>query len=150
MHPAGYPFEMSLSATEIFDERQEGDFRQPSQRNVLHAVNRISVARAIPHANFATKADHERYLRESLDLVKFAGEHLSRKAGFYGGVMNRIIDGIDYANQLQLQLKTEMKALRDADIVEAIAELQQGQFHVDTAFQARSAVQRRSLFDFLA
>ncbi|MCZ2154603.1 MAG: hypothetical protein LC114_11990 [Bryobacterales bacterium] len=148
-HPAGYTFRVAMSGVEIFDERSEADPSQPSANNVFYALNRLRFALGVPAENFATQEDYQQYLRESLSLVKQAADHLSRKSAFYGGAMNRVLDGVDYANKLELQLRTELKEIRDADMVQAITELQQGQIHIDAAFKARAANTKRSLFDYL-
>jgi flagellin-like hook-associated protein FlgL len=149
LHPAGYSFRVALSATEIFDERSESDPSQPSRNNVFHALNRLRFALSTPEENWASTADYQAYLGESLSLVKQAADHLSRKAGFYGGALNRVLDGIDYSAKLTVQLRAELKEVRDADLVNAITDLQLGQTHIETAFQARSATRNRSLFDFM-
>jgi len=149
LHPAGYSFRVALSATEIFDERRTTDPDLPTNNNVFHALNRLRFALATPEENFTSNEDYQQYLSESLGLVKQAADHLSRKAGFYGGALNRVLDGIDYSSKLTLQLRAELKEVRDADLVTAITDLQQGQSHIETAFRARSVNQGRSLFDFL-
>lgn len=149
LHPAGYSFRVSLSATEIFDERQAGDPNLPTNNNILYALNRLRFALSTPEANWETAADYQKYLADSLNLVKRAADHLSRQAGFYGGALNRVLDGIEYSSKLSLQLRAELKEVRDADMVNAITNLQQGQTHIETAFKARSVNQNRSLFDFM-
>ncbi len=149
LHPAGYAFRVSLSATEIFDERDTADPSLPTNNNILHALNRLRFALETPEENWESTADYQRYLSESLNLVKQSADHLSRKAGFYGGALNRVLDGIEYSSKLTLQLRAELKEVRDADLVSAITDLQQGQVHIETAFKARSVNQNRSLFDFM-
>jgi flagellin-like hook-associated protein FlgL len=148
-HPAGYTFRVAISGVEIFDERNPSNPAEPSNNNVFYALNRLRFALETPIENFATREDYQQYVRDSLALVKQSADHLSRKAGFYGGAMSRVLDGIDYANKLTLQLRAELKEVRDADMVEAITELQQGQLHIETAFKARSANSKRSLFDYI-
>lgn len=148
-HPAGYTFRVAIAAVEIFDDRSQTNPTEPSDSNVFYALNRLRFALAAPAENFATQEDQQQYLRESLALVKQSADHLSRKSAFYGGAMNRVLDGVDYANKLALQLQTELKEIRDADMVEAITNLQQGQIHIDAAFKARSSNTQRSLFDYI-
>jgi flagellin-like hook-associated protein FlgL len=149
LHPAGYSFRVALSATDIFDERDAGDPSLPSNNNVFHALNRLRFALSTPEENWATNEDYRAYLSESLALVKQANDHLSRQAGCYGGALNRVLDGIDYASKLTVQLRTELREVRDADLVNAITDLQLGQTHIETAFQARAATRNRSLFDYM-
>lgn len=149
LHPAGYSFPVALSATEVFDERSSADPSLPTDNNVYYALNRLRFALATPAENWESPADYQQYLKDSLVLVKKAADHLSRKAGFYGGAMNRVLDGIDYTSKFTVQLQTELKEVRDADAVAAITDLQQGQIHIDTAFKARSVNQTRSLFDYM-
>lgn len=149
MHPAGYSFPVALSATAIFDQRNPGDPDLPTNNNVFYALNRLRFALETPEENWASREDYQEYLRESLTIVKQAADHLSRQAGFYGGAMNRVLDGIEYSSKLTLQLQAELKEVRDADLVTAITDLQQGQIHIDTAFKARSVNQSRSLFDYM-
>ncbi|MCW5965813.1 MAG: hypothetical protein KIT83_17370 [Bryobacterales bacterium] len=149
LHPAGYSFRVSLSATEIFDERDATDPSLPTSNNILYALNRLRFALATPEENWESTADYQRYLSDSLNLVKKAADHLSRQAGFYGGALNRVLDGIEYSSKLTLQLRAELKEVRDADLVSSITDLQQGQLHIETAFKARSMNQNRSLFDFM-
>lgn len=149
LHPAGYSFRVALSATEIFDERDANDSSLPTKNNVFYALNRLRFALSTPEENWASPEDYQAYLRESLSLVKQSADHLSRQAGFYGGALNRVLDGIEYASKLTLQLRAELMDVRDADLVNAITELQQGQIHIDTAFKARAMNQSRSLFDYM-
>lgn len=148
-HPAGYTFRVSKSAVEIFDARSDANPAEPSADNVFYALNRLRFALETPEENFATKEDYQRYVQESLALVKQSSDYLSRESGFYGGAMIRVLDGIDYANKLVVQLNAELKEIRDADLVTAITDLEQGQIHVDAAFKARAANTQRSLFDYL-
>ncbi|MDZ7639680.1 MAG: hypothetical protein U5J83_15755 [Bryobacterales bacterium] len=148
-HPAGYTFRVAISGVEIFDERSATDATQPSANNVFYALNRLRFALATPVENFATREDYQEFVRQSLSLVKQSADHLSRKSGFYGGALTRVLDGVDYANKLTLQLRGELMEVRDADMVEAITNLQQGQLHIDTAFKARSSNTQRSLFDYI-
>jgi flagellin-like hook-associated protein FlgL len=149
MHPAGYSFPVALSATEIFDQRDPNDHSLPTNNNIFYALNRLRFALSAPAENWASAEEHQAYMRESLQIVKQAADHLSRKAGFYGGAMNRVLDGIEYASKLTLQLRTELKEVREADLVSSITDLQQGQIHIETAFKARSLNQNRSLFDYM-
>ncbi len=70
--------------------------------------------------------------------------HLS----FYGTVQNRITGASEAAARQAASLKVQLSNLRDADLTEAILELERSRTHEQAAYSARSQMPRTSLFDY--
>jgi flagellin-like hook-associated protein FlgL len=69
---------------------------------------------------------------------------------FYGAAQNEIGQSVQYAHQEELRLKSELSRIEDADLTEAILELNQAQIHQQAALGAQARTQSKlSLFDFL-
>ena len=67
----------------------------------------------------------------------------------YGAVQNKIEEAFNFASKLDGRLKAEFSSRRDADLTEAILELQQAEVQQEATLQARAQLRNTSLFDFL-
>ena len=56
---------------------------------------------------------------------------------------------VDVANSNEVQLKTQLSNLRDADLVEATMQMEDGKIHEQAAFSSRAMLPKTSLFDYL-
>ena len=137
-HPSGTTFIAAKTAQEIFDNRNPDDTLAAD--NVFAAVN---------GARAALAANDQAGIDSALEALRVAGDHLNDELSFYGTVQEKTDAAVDFASKLEVQLKTELSNLRDADVVEATLELQQAQNHESAAFASRAKMPQTSLFDYL-
>lgn len=132
-HPNGTTFQVGHTAQQIFDAAD------PTQ----NVFARVMALRDALLANDETGA------RTAQDALTTAGDHLNSELAFYGTSQNKIRAAVDFGQNLQLQLKTQIGQLTDADVTEAILELNQGQTQQQAALTSRAQMPRQTLFDYL-
>ncbi len=132
-HPNGTRFRVARTAQEIFDSPD------PSN-NVFVALQNLRTGLQTNDTDAITAA---------LGNVGTSLTHLNSELAYYGTVQNKVAAATDFGNQLQLQLKTHLSSLEDADLTEAILELNQAQLQQSAALQAQARTPRTSLFDYL-
>ena len=137
-HPSGSTFSAAKTAQEIFDNRNPDDTLAAD--NVFAAVNG---ARAALTANDQVGID------SALQALRQAGDRLNTELSFYGTVQVKLDSAVDFASKLDVQLKTELSSLRDADIVGATLELERAKNQESAAFASRAQIPHTSLFDYL-
>ncbi len=130
--PNGSKTSISRTAQEIFDSPTPGE-------NVFGSV--IALRDAL-------LADDQDAIGTALGQVTSANTYLNRQLGFYGKVQNQVVDALDDASSRDLQLRTQIAAIEEADATSAILELQQATFQQDAALSAHAQIPRRSLFDY--
>jgi flagellin-like hook-associated protein FlgL len=81
--------------------------------------------------------------------IQNAGDHLGASQGFYGGVLSRIQDAVNYGQSYDVRLKTELGQKVDADLTAAALAMTQGSIQLQAAFQMQAKMPRTTLFDFL-
>ena len=64
-------------------------------------------------------------------------------------MLDKLTEAVDFSNRLETRLKTELSTRRDADLTEAILELERGRIHEQAAYTARSQMPKSSLFDYI-
>lgn len=133
-HPNGTTFGVGRTAEDIFDSPAPG-------QNVFAGLLALRTA---------LLADDEAAARLALDALTPLEDHLNSALAFFGTAQNKIRAAVDFGQTLQMQLKTQISDLADADLTEAILELNQGQTQQQAALSARAQMPRQSLFDFLA
>jgi len=138
-HPSGLAFSVAKTAQEIFDSRNADDTLAAD--NVFAAVNSLRVA---------LESDDDTGIESSLVALRSAGTRLSKELSFYGAVQNKLEEAANFASQFELRLKTELSNRRDADLTEAILELERNKTHEEAALGARALMPHTSLFDFLS
>lgn len=133
-HPSGARIQVSLTAEEIFEDAD------PNQ-NVLASVN--DLRRALL-ANDSTQ------IKDALGRVRQSNTHMNNKLAFYGAAQNQVAEGLDVAFKQELRLKSEISSIEDADLTEAILELNQAQLQQSAALGAQAQLlNRRTLLDYL-
>lgn len=132
-HPNGTTFQVGHTAQEIFDSPVAG-------QNVFAGVLALRTA---------LLADDEAAARVALDDLSALGDHLNSELAFYGTSQNKIRAAMDFGQSLQMQLKTQISDLSEADLTEAILELNQGQTQQQAALSSRAQMPRQTLFDYL-
>ncbi len=137
-HPSGTSFTVAKTAGEIFDRRNPDD--SPASDNVFAAVNSLRLA---------LENDDQAGIGLSLAALRAAADRLNVELSYYGAVQNKLAEAIDMSHRLEAHFKMELSSRRDADITEAILELQRSRTHEEATYGARSQMPRSSLFDFL-
>jgi flagellar hook-associated protein 3 FlgL len=132
-HPNGTRFTIARTAQQIFDAPD------PTQ----------SVFQSLDSLRTALNADDLNGVNNAVTNVAKALTYLNSQVSAYGAIQNKIAGATDFGNNLQLQLKTHISTLQDADMTEAILELTQATTQQNAALQARAKAPRTTLFDYL-
>jgi flagellar hook-associated protein 3 FlgL len=132
--PDGSLFSVGQTAQQIFDSSN-------TQQGVFVSINNLREA--------LLNNDDAGTLSAVAD-VKTAGTYLNQQLAFYGTVQNRVASGLDFGQNYQTQLQTQLGGIQDADETQAITELTQAQTQLQAALVSRAQLPRKSLFDFLA
>jgi len=129
--PAGGSFAAGKTASEIFDAPGSSAFA---------AINSLRTALLNNDSAGIMAADGS---------IRAAGEHLGTSQGFYGSVITRIQDAVNFGQSYDVRLKTELSQKVDADMTAAALALTQGNIQLQAAFQMQAKMPRTTLFDFL-
>lgn len=132
-HPNGNRFQVSRTAQEIFDSTTPAN-------NVFQSLNSLRTA---------LLNDDTAAINASMATVGTSLTHLNSQLSFYGTVQNKVTEATGVASNRDLQLKSHLSSLQDADLTSAIVELTQAQAQQSAALQVRAKTPPRSLFDFL-
>jgi flagellar hook-associated protein 3 FlgL len=132
-HPNGSTFSVSLTAQQIFDSADP-------------ATNVFSTIEAVREALLA---NDDTAIQNATQALTKAGAYLNSQLSFYGMTQNKIAEATDFGQNLQTQLQTQISSLQDADLTDAILELQQGQTQQQAALESRVRLPRTTLFDYL-
>ncbi|MFN3322613.1 MAG: flagellin [Bryobacteraceae bacterium] len=133
MHPNGTLFSVSKTAQEIFDGPNPG-------QSVFAAMDALRVALA---------NDDSAAILAGIDELREAATYLNVQLAFYGTVQNQVAEAQEFSQNLELRLRANLASLEEADLTEAILELQQSRFQLDAALTSRAQLPRTSLFDYL-
>ncbi|MBS1858038.1 MAG: hypothetical protein JST11_21895 [Acidobacteria bacterium] len=136
--PAGGSFPVGRTAADIFDAHNPDG--TVANTNVFAALNGLRVALL---ANDTTA------INTAMTSVQTASDYLNLSQGFYGNVLNRIQDAVNYGQSYDVQLKTQLSQKVDADVTEAAMTMSQGTLQLQAAFQMQAKLPHTSLFDFL-
>jgi len=137
--PLGNTFTVDRTAQQIFDHQSSPGVAAPD--NIFTAVNQLRVA---------LQANDQTGIVNAVGALTQAGDYLNQQLGFYGAVQNRIGAASDLSQQLDLDFKAALSTRQDADLTEAIQELNQGQLQEQASLGARAKMRKTSLFDYLA
>jgi flagellar hook-associated protein 3 FlgL len=137
-NPAGGTFPVSLTAQQIFDNRNpDGSL---AADNIFSTIDGLRNALLNNDQNAITA---------STVKLRTASDHLNTSLAFYGTIQNRLQDATSFASSYNIQLKTQISQIEDADVTAASLELTQGTTHIQAAFQMQANIPRSTLFDFL-
>jgi flagellar hook-associated protein 3 FlgL len=131
-HPNGTTFAVALTAQQIFDSADP-------TTNVFTNIQNLSTA---------LKSNDSAAIQTAFAALPATGTFLNNQLAFYGNAQNKVADATEFGNTLQLQLKTQISNLQDADLTEAILNLTQAQIQNQAALQAQGKIPRTTLFDF--
>ncbi len=133
MHPTGVTFGISQDGGQIFNNADPA-------KNVFQSIETLRAA---------LLSNDEAAMTAALAPLAGISTQLNMALSFYGTVQSQLAEATDTTAKLKLRIETERSTLEDADVTEAIVELQQLKFTQEAAMQVRSAVPRTSLFDYL-
>ena len=136
--PAGGTFAASLTAQQIFDNRDAAG--NPANDNVFHALATLQAA---------LQNNDPTQITNSITMLQAASVHLNTMQAFYGNLENQLRGAADYASQYATQLQTQISNLQDADITSAVTQLTQGNIQLQAAMQTEGQRPRNTLFSYL-
>ena len=128
--PAGGSFAASRTAEEIFDS---GD----------------SVFAALDSLRTALVNDDAAELSAAIPSLRAASYHLNLMQGFYGALQNRLENATNFAAAYDIELRTQLSHIEDADIAAAAMEATLATTQLQAAFQMRARLPQSTLFDYL-
>ncbi len=131
--PGGGRFRVSRTAAEIFDHPDPA-------RNAFQALVNLRAA---------LLADDGAAIQAAVGQVQTASSHLNDQLAFYGTVQNQIAAAVEAAHREELRLKSQIAAIEDADLTEAILAMNQARFQQEAALSSKARLPRTSLFDYL-
>ncbi len=129
----GTTFSVAKSAQDIFDNVN-------GQQNVFAAINNLRLA---------LLNNDQAAIDAAMPNVMSAGTYLNQQLSFYGLTQNRITSEADFAKNYQTQLRAQLSDIQDADLAQAITEMQQAETQQSAALASRAHLPRTSLFDYL-
>ena len=132
-HPNGTTFLAARSAQEIFDAATPSD-------NVFQAL--VVLRQALLD-------NDEPAIFNAVEALRQPAVYLNDQLAFYGTTQNRIAEADQFGQKLVVQLQGQIARIEDADLTEAILELNQSQTQQQAALSARAKVPRQTLFDYL-
>ena len=132
-HPNGTTFTVAETAQQIFDAPATSD-------NVFSSL--VALRSALLNNDSAG-------ISSALNTLGTASTYFERQLATYGTAQNKVADAASYGSSLELNLKTQISEIQDADLTQSILELNQALTAQKAALQAKSSVQPTSLFDFL-
>jgi flagellar hook-associated protein 3 FlgL len=132
-HPNGTTFGVALDAQQLFDSTDP-------TTNVFQTIQQLSAA---------LKANDSAAIAAANAGLGKVGEYLNNQLAFYGTAQNKVANAIDFGNTLEVQLNTRISNLADADLTQAILDLNQAGTQQQAALQSRAQIPRTTLFDYL-
>jgi len=137
--PAGGTFPVSMTAQQIFDNRNADG--SAAANNVFQAIDGLRTALLNNDQNAITA---------STVSLRTASDYLNQCLAFYGTTQDRLQSATNFASNYNVQLQTQISQVEDADVAAASLELTQGTTHIQAAFQMEANIPRSTLFDFLS
>jgi len=82
--------------------------------------------------------------------LQTSGAYLNLQLASYGSLQNQVNGGLDSSKTRETQLQAALSGIQDADLTQAVTELNQAQLQQQAALQSRARIPRTTLFDYLA
>jgi flagellar hook-associated protein 3 FlgL len=130
----GTTFAVSETAQNIFDD-------PTGQENIFSSINNLRVALL---NNDQTAID------AAMPSMSTVGTYLNQQLAFYGNVQDRVTSETNFDGNYETELQTQMAGIQDANMAQAITQMQQVQTDETAALTAQAQFPKTSLFDFLA
>lgn len=132
-NPDGSTFAVSENAQQIFDS--------PTTAN--NVFSSLVALRSALQNNDTTG------ISSALTTLGTAATYFQGQLAFYGRVQDKVSNATNQGQSLATTLQTQVSNIQDADLTQAILELNQGQTAQQAALQEKAATPATSLFDFL-
>jgi flagellar hook-associated protein 3 FlgL len=129
----GTTFSVSKTAQDIFDD-------PTGQQNIFASINNIRLA---------LLSNNQANIDAAMPAMQSAGTYLNQQLAFYGLAQNRVAAETNFGENFVTQLQTQLSGIQDADLTQAITEMQQAQTQETAALASRAKLPRTSLFDYL-
>ncbi|MBM3773627.1 MAG: hypothetical protein FJW37_00515 [Acidobacteria bacterium] len=134
----GITFLANRTAQEIFDHRDALDAM--TTNNAFWGLNSLRVA---------LEANDQPGVETALNNLRVVHNHLNTQLAFYGGTQTRLAGAVQQIDKNNIQLKGDLAARQEADVVAASLALNESQTQLEAAMSARARLPRRSLFEYL-
>lgn len=136
--PTGLTFQVSKTAQDLFDKRDDSDGIAPE--NAFAALYNLQ----------ATLANGDQAsISASLDALHTASDYLNQQLGFYGAAQNRIDSSLDLAKKFEIQGQTLLSSQQDTDVASVALQLTQINTDLNAAMAAQAKRPTTTLFDYL-
>jgi flagellar hook-associated protein 3 FlgL len=147
MHPNGTTFAIARSGQEIFEA--PGGSALGALVDLRAALqNGPTVPQGDPQYDLQYQAQTTA-ITNALAKVTQAGGQLNQQLAFYGVVQDNVADATNAAQTLEVNQRTQLSSLTDADITTAAIELTQANTQRDASLSARAKLPTNTLFDYL-
>ena len=148
MHPNGTTFAIARSGQEIFEA--PGGSALGALADLKAALqNGPTVPQGDPQYD-AQYLAQTTAITDALAEVTKAGDQLNQQLAFYGVVQNNVADATNAAKTLEVNQRTQLSSLTDADITTDAIALTQANTQRDASLSARAKLPTTTLFDYLA
>ena len=138
-NPAGGTFQASLTARQIFDD-QDPVAGGPANDNVFNALNSLLTA---------LNTNDQAGITNAIPLLEAASVHLNTAQAFYGNLETQIQGANTYASNYDIQLRTEISNVQDADIPSAASRLTAANTQLQAAMEMEGQLPHSTLFNYL-
>jgi flagellar hook-associated protein 3 FlgL len=135
----GAPIAIAKTAQEIFDAQTPGG--SPAPGNVFNAINSLLTALQTNDTAGITAAG---------DSLQTANTYLNGQLAFYGEAEDRVSSALAVAQKFQVQEKSDLGQVQDANLATAALQLTQTQTQQQAALSAAAKIEQiPNLFSFL-
>ncbi len=146
--PAGVRSLTDGSATTTIQDAAGIEIRYRQSAQAIFDDPAASAFAAIEDLSDALEANSEAGIEGALDALRRASDHLDLELGFYGAAQRRLHDASEASRAFVVHATSELSVLADADVPEAITELEQARVQREAAL-AIQARRPQTLFDLL-
>jgi flagellar hook-associated protein 3 FlgL len=129
----GTIFSVAKTAQDIFDD-------PTGTNNIFSSINTLRLA---------LLNNDQAGIDASMPGIQAMGPYLNQQLAFYGLTQNRVTSETNFGQNFETQLQTQLSGIQDADLAQAITEMQQASTQQTAALSARAKLPKTSLFDFL-
>jgi flagellar hook-associated protein 3 FlgL len=143
----GSNFLIARSGQEIF--QAQGGSALGALSNLMNALNDApSVPQSDPDYNQQYE-DQTQAITNALGEVQQASDQVNQQLAFYGTVQQNLTNATNNAQNLDVNLQTQLSSLDDADVTTDAIELTESNTQIDAALSARAKLPTTTLFDYL-
>jgi flagellar hook-associated protein 3 FlgL len=134
----GAPIAIARTAQQIFDPQTGG---ASAQGNTFAAINLLLTA---------LQSNTTAGITQATDDLKSAGDYLNSQLSFYGAAETRVSDALTLSQKFQVQEKTDLGQVQNADLASAAMQLTQASTQQQAALAVAAKIQQTpNLFSLL-